>query len=71
MSSSVSNLQLLNNTEHRVKFKTGSGIDNVNDPIVGEMLVTTSRQSAISFDGNETLEFFKFFGKAMKPAVKR
>tara|TARA_B100001093_G_C26857883_1_gene1028329 strand:+ start:5873 stop:8317 length:2445 start_codon:yes stop_codon:yes gene_type:complete len=29
MSSSVSNLQLLNNTEHRVKFKTGLDISNV------------------------------------------
>ena len=28
MSSSVSNLQLLNNTEYRLKFKTGSDINN-------------------------------------------
>lgn len=39
MSSSVSNLQLLNNTEHRLKFKTGSDIDNVKDPIPGELFL--------------------------------
>lgn len=32
MSSSVSNLQLLNNTEHRLKFKTGSDINNILNP---------------------------------------
>ena len=51
MSSSVSNLQLLNNTEHRVKFKTGSDINNVNDSIVGELFLETSRHSDISFNG--------------------
>lgn len=62
MKSKVSNLQLLNNTEHRVKFKTGSGIDNVNDPIVGEMLVETSRQSDISFDGQSKIDTDYTFG---------
>lgn len=62
MSSSVSNLQLLNNTEHRVKFKTGSDISNVNDPIVGEMLVETSRQSDISFDGQSKRDTNYTFG---------
>lgn len=62
MKSKVSNLQLLNNTEHRVKFKTGSGIDNVNDPIVGEMLVETSRQSDISFDGQSKIDTDYIFG---------
>ena len=39
MSSSVSNLQLLNNTEHRVKFKTGSDINNVEDAVPGELFL--------------------------------
>ncbi len=45
MSSSVSNLQLLNNTEFRLKFRTGdknnggSDISNVNDAIVGEIFL--------------------------------
>lgn len=44
MSSNVSNLQLLNNTEYRIKFRTGdsnngSDISNVNDAIVGEIFL--------------------------------
>ena len=39
MSSSVSNLQLLNNTEHRLKFKTGSDINNVKDAVLGELFL--------------------------------
>ena len=45
MSSSVSNLQLLNNTEFRLKFRTGnknnggSDISNVSDAIVGEIFL--------------------------------
>lgn len=41
----VSNLQLLNNTEFRLKFRTGdknnggSDISNVNDAIVGEIFL--------------------------------
>lgn len=63
MSSSISNLQLLNNTEHRVKFKTGSDINNVKDPIVGEMLVETSRQRDIFFDGQSKIDTdYKFGG---------
>ena len=41
------NLQLLNNTEHRVKFKTGLDIDNVDDPIVGEVFLEDSKPSSI------------------------
>ena len=62
MSSSISNLQLLNNTEHRVKFKTGSDINNVKDPIVGEMLVETSRQRDIFFDGQSKIDTDYTFG---------
>lgn len=62
MKSKVSNLQLLNNTEHRVKFKAGSDIDNVNDSIVGEMLVETSRQSDIFFDGQSKIDTDYIFG---------
>ena len=32
MTTHASNLQLLNNTEHRLKFKTGSGINNILTP---------------------------------------
>tara|TARA_B100000989_G_scaffold292606_1_gene268774 strand:- start:9282 stop:9521 length:240 start_codon:yes stop_codon:yes gene_type:complete len=45
MSSNVSNLQLLNNTEHRLKFRTGdknnnnSDISDVKDAIVGEIFL--------------------------------
>jgi len=56
MSSSVSNLQLLNNTEHRVKFKTGSDIVNAKDPIVGELFLETSKQDDISFDGQSKID---------------
>ena len=45
MSSSVSNLQLLNNTEHRVKFKTGLDIDNVDDPLVGEVFLEAPNEN--------------------------
>ena len=47
MSSSVSNLQLLNNTEYRVKFKTGSDINNVKDPILGEIFLETGSNPAL------------------------
>ena len=44
-SENISNLQLLNNTEFRLKFRTGdknnsgSDISNVNDAIVGEIFL--------------------------------
>lgn len=47
MKSKVSNLQLLNNTEHRVKFKTGSDIDNVKDPILGEFFLENGLSPAL------------------------
>ena len=47
MSSSVSNLQLLNNTEYRVKFKTGSDINNVKDPILGEIFLEIGSNPAL------------------------
>ena len=62
MSSSVSNLQLLNNTEHRVKFKTGSDIVNAKDPIVGELFLETSKQDDISFDGQSKIDTSYTFG---------
>lgn len=62
MKSKVSNLQLLNNTEHRVKFKTGSDIVNVKDPIVGELFLETSRQDDISFDGQSKIDTDYTFG---------
>jgi len=52
MSSSVGNLQLLNNTEHRVKFKTGSDINNVLDPIVGEIFLENPNNHSLSCDGS-------------------
>ena len=45
MSSSVSNLQLLNNTEHRVKFKTGSDINNA--------LIQPTTTHSLSFNGTD------------------
>jgi hypothetical protein len=45
--SKVSNLQLLNNTEHRVRFKTGSDIDNVKDPILGEFFLENGLSPAL------------------------
>jgi hypothetical protein len=60
--SKVSNLQLLNNTEHRVKFKTGSDIDNAKDPIVGELFLETSKQDDISFDGQSKIDTDYTFG---------
>ena len=62
MKSKVSNLQLLNNTEHRVKFKTGSDIDNVKDPMIGELFVETSKQDDISFDGQSKIDTDYTFG---------
>ena len=63
MSSSVSNLQLLNNTEHRVKFKTGSDINNALNPLVGEMFLEKIGQAdAISLDGTSKRDTNYTFG---------
>lgn len=62
MTSSSSNLQLLNNTEHRVKFKTGSDIVNAKDPIVGELFLETYKQDDISFDGQSKIDTDYTFG---------
>lgn len=53
MTTHASNLQLLNNTEHRLKFKTGSDINNalngsvLKDPLVGELLFEKTGDPAL------------------------
>ena len=58
----TANLEKLNNSQFRIKMRTGTNIDNVKDPIIGEMLIEVPRQDDISFDGQSKIDTDYTFG---------